>query len=148
MRLMGIDYGTKNIGIALSDEQGIYAFPHYVILNKGIKKTVNAIQKICGENKVGKIILGKSVNLKGQDNPIMEELEKFKNLLEQEICLPVEWQSEILTTQMARRGREIDASRGNIANPRRKTVSKNEHFDSSSAVLILQGFIDKTKKLS
>ena len=78
MRYLGIDYGTKRIGVALSDEKGKMAFAHSVIPNLGERKNGGKNKKICAENFVGKIILGKSLNYKGEPNPIMAKIEPFK----------------------------------------------------------------------
>ena len=132
MRLIGIDYGEKRIGIALSDESGAFAFPHSVIINCSDCAILNVaqIKKICGENDVGKIILGESLDYKGKPNPIMKKIEKFKVLLEKEINLPVIYQSEILTTKEAER-----------------IIGKTKKTDASAAALILRSYIDKEKML-
>lgn len=126
MRLIGIDFGERRIGVALSDEQANFAFPHSVVIND--KNAVKKIKKICRENEVKKIILGQSLDYKSQPNPIMKKIESFKNLLEKEIGLPVLYQSELLTTQEARR------LQGEI-----------EKIDASAAALILRSFIEKQK---
>jgi putative Holliday junction resolvase len=71
MRLMGIDYGEKRIGIALSDESGGFAFAHSVIANN--KNAIKKIKKICEENNVRGIVLGKSVDYQGQPNPLIKK---------------------------------------------------------------------------
>lgn len=124
MRLMGIDFGEKRIGIALSDEQGLMAFAHSVVVNN--ENAVKEIKNICEKNNVEKIILGQSLDYKGLPNPVMKKIELFKNLLEKETGLPVLYQSEILTTQEARR------LQGDI-----------EKIDASAAALILRSFIEK-----
>ncbi len=124
MRLIGIDYGEKRIGIALSDEQAKFSFPHSVVINN--KKTMQEIKKICEINNVSKIILGQSLNYSNQPNPIMEKIELFKDSLEKEIKLPVVYQTETLTTQEAKR-----------------IQGKTEKIDASAAALILRSFIEK-----
>jgi putative Holliday junction resolvase len=122
MRLMGIDFGEKRIGIALSDEQGSLAFPHLVIETS--KNAPKIIKQICREKNVAKIILGQSIDYKGKPNPVMEEIEKFKIALEKEIGLEVIYQNETLTTQEARR------IQGDV-----------KKLDASAAALILRSFI-------
>ena len=56
MRLLGIDYGSKKIGLALSDESGQFAFSYDVIANN--VKTLDSLAKICDKEKVEKIIIG------------------------------------------------------------------------------------------
>lgn len=121
---MGIDYGEKRIGLALSDEGKNFAFPHSVIANN--RNTIREIKKICEENKVDKIILGQSLDYKGQPNLVMARIEMFKKTLEKEIGLPVVYQTEILTTQEAER-----------------IQGKTAKTDASAAALILRSFIEK-----
>jgi putative Holliday junction resolvase len=123
---MGIDYGEKRIGIALSDENGSFSFAHSVVDNN--KNSVKKIKKICEENDVGEIILGKSVDYQGRPNPVMKKIEPFKKLLEKEIGLRVEYQTETLTTK------EAERIQGEVKN-----------LDSSAAALILRSFIEKQK---
>ena len=133
MRLMGIDYGEKRIGLAFSDENVNMAFPHSVIEND--KNTLKKIKEICEEKNICRIILGQSLNYKGQPNPIMRKIEKFKELLEKELSLPVDYQSEVLTTQEAMRL------------PERKGREKTDKTDAFAAALILRTYIDKQKMI-
>lgn len=123
---MGIDYGEKRIGIALSDESGNFAFAYSVVENN--KNAIKKIKKICEENNVGEIILGKSVDYQGRPNPLMKKIEPFKKLLEKESGLRVEYQKEILTTK------EAERLQGKIKN-----------LDSSAAALILRSFLEKQR---
>lgn len=127
MRLMGIDYGEKKIGIALSDESAKIAFPHSVIKNVSVATAIKEIKKICEEKQVGKIILGKSLDYKNQPNIIMAKIEKFKSLFEKEISLSVEFENEVLTTKQAER-----------------YTGKQPYTHASAAALILQSYLDKT----
>lgn len=128
---MGIDYGKKRIGIAVSDEGGNFAFAHSVVDNN--RNTIKQIKKICEEKDMRKIIIGESLDYQGRPNPIMKDIEKFKGLLEKEIGLPVEYQGEILTTQEAMRL------------PYRKGRQKTKKTDASAAALILRSYIEKQK---
>jgi putative holliday junction resolvase len=125
MRLLGIDYGSKRIGLALSDESGRFAFPHSVVLNSG--KVVGEISVICRKEEVGKIVIGESLNFKGEKNAIMNDIEKFAEELKNETNLPVYFENEILTS--------VEASR---------IQGDNEMNDASAAALILKSYIDKT----
>jgi putative holliday junction resolvase len=124
MRLLGIDFGEKRIGVALSDENAGFAFAHSVVIND--KNAVKNIKKICLENKVEKIILGQSLDYKGQPNPVMTKIKIFKDLIERETGLSVVYQSETLTTQEAER-----------------IQGKTSKTDASAAALILRSFIEK-----
>lgn len=103
MRYLGIDYGHRKIGLAISDEEGSFSFPYQVIKNDSSARSVATIKNICLVEKIEKIIIGQSLDLSGQANPIQEAISKFKEKLEKEIGLMVEFQTEHFTTREARR---------------------------------------------
>lgn len=146
MRYLGIDYGEKRVGLALSDENGKMAFPHSVILNFGKKNMAGKIKKICEENQVGKVVLGQSLDYKGWPNPIMEKIEQFKKELELAIKLPVIYENESLTTIEAGRVLKGERVRPPVQSGRKLT---EKHFkmkrkiDASAAALILRSHLDK-----
>jgi putative Holliday junction resolvase len=122
MRLIGIDYGNKRIGIALSDERGEFAFPFTVLENRdGITKK---IKEICRDRKVTKIILGLPLDFKNQATDATAGAEKLKSELEKEINLPVIFENEIFTTREAER-----------------IQGKTKKIDASAAALILKSYI-------
>ena len=146
MRYMGIDYGEKRIGIALSDEKGKMAFAYGVIANRGTEKVSAEIKKICAENSVGKIVLGKSLNYKGELNPIMAEIEPFKTVLEKETSLPVIYEKETLTSAEARRPLEGLRKRPAVLSKRKSPEKEKKagmKVDASAAALILRNYLDK-----
>ena len=146
MRYLGIDYGTKRIGLALSDENGKMAFPHGVILNLGKEKTTEEINTICKENKVKKIIIGKSVNYRGEHNPIMEEVELFKKELEEVTNLPTAYENETMTTMEAERVLKGERARPPTQKEKIKTkkfFKMRQKLDASAAALILKSYLDK-----
>ncbi len=128
MRLLGVDYGEKKTGVALSDEGGEFAMPLIVLPNIGQGKLAQDIKQICQNNKVAQIVLGESKNYKGEPNPIMGEINKFKILLEKETGLPVVFYPEVLSTQEAQR-----------------ITGKNKSTDASAAAIVLQSFLDRVK---
>lgn len=146
MRYLGIDYGTKRIGIAISDENGKMAFAHSVIANVGIKKVLVEIKKICVEKFVGKIILGRSVNYKGEVNPIMAKIELFKIELEKETGLPIIYENETLTSAEARRPLAGERKRPPTLSKRKSPEKEKKamaKIDASAAALILRNHLDK-----
>ena len=146
MRYLGLDYGTKRIGVALSDEKGKMAFAYGVIANRGTEKVSAEIKKICVENSVGKIVLGKSLNYKGELNPIMAEIEPFKTALEKETGLPVVYQNETLTSAEARRPLDGLRKRPAVLSKRKSPEKEKKarmKIDASAAALILMSFLDK-----
>lgn len=140
MRLLGIDYGSKRVGIAISDDGGTLAFPYKILTNN--MELMDSIQNICDEEDVSAIVLGESHDLSGKPNKIMGSIEELKHNLETDLDLPVYLQKEFMTTVEAR-GRE-----GKEQNNARKTKNpqaggKSLQSDASAAALILQRYLDK-----
>ena len=136
MRYLGIDYGSKRVGLSLSDEEGKMAFPYKIIKNN--LELVDDIHNICGTEEVSAIVLGESTDLSGRPNKIMGSIEEFKRNLEGELDLPIYFEKEFMTTVEAR-GRE-----GKEKNNAKK-IKKVEQAsaDASAAALILQRYLDR-----
>lgn len=124
MRFLAIDYGSKRVGIALSDPSGDFALPYAVFPND--KKLISSIASLCHEQEVGTIIIGESKDYKGVDNPIMKKVLLFKEELENQTKLPVVLEPEYLTSAEAER-----------------LQGKNDMIDASAAALILKSYLDK-----
>lgn len=136
MKHLGIDYGSKRVGLAISDEGESLAFPYKILPNN--MELMDTIHNICGEESVSAIVLGESHDLSGAPNKIMGSIEELKHNLEAELDLPVYFQKEFMTTVEAR-GRS-----GKEKNNARKTSKeKSSQADASAAALILQRYLDK-----
>jgi len=131
MKYLGIDYGTKRTGIALSDDSGAMAFPREVLAVTTEEKLVEEIKKICTEEGVEELVLGESKNSQGEDNTVMQHIHPLKEALEKELSLPVHMELEFMTSMHADVGQGRTALR-----------------DASAAALILQRYLDKQKKTS
>lgn len=136
MRHLGIDYGSKRVGLAISDENGVMAFPYKIIPNN--MELVDTIHNICGTEEISAIVLGESHDLSGKPNKIMGSIEEFKRNIEAELDLPVYFQKEFMTTVEARgrSGKEVNNA---------KKVGKGiqSAADASAAALILGRYLDK-----
>ena len=122
MRILGIDYGSKRIGVALSDEAGKFAMPLIVIKNsEGLLEEVVGLAKT---NGVREIVLGESRDYNGKPNEIFAAAGGFKQELES-AGFNVHFQLEFMTSVQAERFQ-----------------GKNERSDASAAALILQAYID------
>ncbi|HXK35045.1 MAG TPA: Holliday junction resolvase RuvX [Candidatus Paceibacterota bacterium] len=139
MKFLGIDYGAKRVGIALSDEGGKIAFPKDIIIND--KNLLTKIAKIAKEEKVEKIVLGESLTSFGDPNKIMEEILSFKGRLENS-GFSLELEKEFMTSLLARMG---PLAIKPVATPRRKE-RKTEAIDAKAAALILQRYLDRINK--
>ncbi|OHA32620.1 MAG: hypothetical protein A3A22_00405 [Candidatus Taylorbacteria bacterium RIFCSPLOWO2_01_FULL_45_34b] len=139
---MGIDYGTKRIGLALSDMEGKIAFPHKVVLAE--EAAILIISKICNEEGVEEVVIGESRDFKGEPNPVMKKIEIFKTALEKVTSLPVQLEPEYMTSSQAERidNERREENRKSGLRVRRPKV-KNKMLDASAAAVILQSYIDK-----
>ena len=124
MRYLGIDFGTKNIGLALSDEGGAMAFPHSVIHNS--KTLVEDIVALIKEKSVDALVVGYSRSHSGADNPIETHTTEFLKKLEKDWSGPVFREDELYTS------REAEQIQG-----------RNDMIDASAATLILNSYIHR-----
>jgi putative Holliday junction resolvase len=124
MRKIGIDYGSKRVGIALSDDRGLMAFPHGVFPNDQglLKKIVSLIE----EKSVGEIVIGHSLGRDGLPNPIHSKVEELVGDLTLQTGLPIHLEPEQYTTQEATRLQD-----------------KNELTDASAAAIILNSYLSR-----
>lgn len=125
MKYLGIDFGGKNIGVAISDDDGQIAFPFKTLKNEG--GLIASIRDICHLEKVETIVLGKSINDQGQPNQIQKQIENFKEALISDIKLPVKWQNESFSSMHV-----LDEAKGGDG---------GDH--SQAAALILQRFLER-----
>ncbi len=146
MRLLGIDYGEKKIGIAISDENAKFAFPRAVLDNTSANSVLKALKIICDKNNIAKIVIGQSLTYKMQPNPIMKRIEKFKSFLEERLNIPMEYENEILTTKQASRFSNDLRCRLRKRGGNLSKSKKGEKIHASAAALILQSYLEKMNK--
>ncbi|MDB5264944.1 MAG: Holliday junction resolvase YqgF, putative holliday junction resolvase [Parcubacteria group bacterium] len=129
MRYLGIDFGTKKVGLALSDEAGAMGFPHGIIPNDG--RLIDEILNLIERKNVEAVVMGESKDFAGNANAVAKDAKAFAQLLEQRGNIPVHFEPEMLTTQEARR--LFDGSRG----------PGHTDVDASAAALILTSFLSR-----
>lgn len=128
MRYLGIDFGTKKLGLALSDEAGTMGFPHSVVPNT--PQLLAEIRALIEKESVGAIVMGESIGLSGEENPVAKDAHAFAQSLTEETGLPVHFEPEMFTTQEARRLPEGERERmGNV--------------DAQAASLILTSYLGR-----
>ena len=101
MRLMGLDYGNVHVGVALSDELGMTAYPLEVIKRKDsnkLRKTFARIEEIAREYKVDKIIIGLPLNMDDSESEISKTVIDFSENIKRRTGVPVELWDERLST--------------------------------------------------
>jgi len=136
-RILAIDYGEKNIGLALSDEMRIIAQGLESIVNRG-SKTFESIRILVEKNAVSEVVVGWPLNMNGTKSQKTLEVEKFCLELEKCIPVPVAKSDERLTSRQAER-MLID---GGMSRKKRKKVN-----DKIAAQLILQNYLALKKNL-
>ena len=127
MRLLGIDYGSKRVGISVGDTDHGMAFPKAVLKNG--QDLMTNILKIIKDEEVEEVIIGESKNFKNEDNKIMKEILLFKRELEDVVGKIVILHPEFMTSAEAV-----------------QLQGENDMLDASAAALILKSYIYKSKK--
>lgn len=130
MRYMGIDFGTKRVGIALSDEGGKMGFPHAIIPNDG--RLIDEVLALIERKNVEAVVMGESLDFSGAENRVAKHAKEFAAILERRSGLSVHLEPEMFTTQEARRDFE------GVRVPGRETA-----VDSSAAAIILTSFLSR-----
>ncbi|MCU0660185.1 MAG: Holliday junction resolvase RuvX [Candidatus Pacebacteria bacterium] len=137
MRHLGIDFGSKRVGLALSDENGMLAFPQSILQND--LTLVEHITTLCRDAHVGEIVIGESLDSSGRPNPIMQDVKAFAVKIGKATGLPIVFQKEYMTSLEARR--PIDGKKALVA--RKEKIEQTLAADAKAAALILQRYLDK-----
>ncbi len=133
-RIIGIDYGSKRIGVAMSDPLNIIAQGLCIVPNTD--KALNAIREIVEKHNAGAIVIGMPLNLKGDRGRVAVEAEAFAHGLEENLPIPVVRQDERFTTTIAHRTLRF-------MNTGKKERRSKERIDLMAAALILQSYLDR-----
>ena len=133
MRYLGIDYGSKRIGIAISDPLNIIARPVKYILNSASTKT--EFEKLFKEFEIGTIVVGMPFNLKGEKAQKADEVEHFISDTLSVFKLNIIRWDERFTTKQAHQTM-IDM------NVKKKQRQSKEMIDAMAAALMLQSYLD------
>lgn len=136
MRILGLDYGSKTVGVAMSDELMITAQPLETIFREQenkLRKTYARIEEICRENEVSCIVIGLPKNMNNTEGERVEMVHSFGEDVKRRTSLPVVFWDERLTTVASEAALiEMDVRREN----------RKKYVDQIAAVLILQGYLD------
>ena len=136
MRIMGLDYGTKTVGVAISDPLGFTAQGIETIDRKEenkLRRTLARIEELIKEYEVETIVLGLPKNMNNTLGERAEKTLEFKEMLERRTGLPVVMWDERLTT--------VEAERTLIESSVRRE-NRKKVIDKIAAVIILQGYLD------
>lgn len=137
MRVLGIDFGERRIGLALSDPTGTLASPLPTLKRRaGKRPPLAALERLVEEHDVEAIVLGLPLNLEGGDSEWTRTVRDVGRKLSERTGLPVHLVDERFTSVRAER-----AVRG-VGLPKGKREQK-ERVDAAAAILILQGWLDR-----
>lgn len=132
--ILGFDYGSKRLGVAVSDLMRSIATSYKIIYRSSWEKDLAEIKKIVSEKEIGGFVFGLPLQMNGEEGEIAKEVRAFADKLSTEIPLPVLFWDERLSSSAVERFliNDVDLSRA-----KRKKV-----LDSSAAAYILQGALD------
>src|SRR6185312_1858993 len=138
-RLLGLDVGTKTIGMALSDVTRSVATPYHTVRRTKFTQDVVAIEAAIAEHGVGAVVIGLPLNLDGSEGPRAQSTRAFGRNLAARIAVPILfWDERLSTAAVERHLIDADASRKRRA----------EVIDRMAAAYILQGALDRLRRLS
>ena len=137
MRKLGIDYGSKYIGLAISDRSNTVAHSKEVLTRTDLKKDLETIQDYIKKYEIDEIVVGMPTSLNGSQGPRAEKTQQFINFLNNHLDLKItEWDERFTTLIADQSMLDADLSR----RKRKKMV------DKIAAALILQNYLDYLNK--
>lgn len=133
-RLLGLDLGSKTIGLAVSDTSWTVASPLTTLKRKKFTADANELNKICQEQNIGGLVLGLPLNMDGSEGPRVQATKAFQRNIEKLNELPTTYWDERLSTMAAERALlEADTSRAKRA----------KVIDKIAASIILQSALER-----
>lgn len=138
-RIMGLDFGSKTVGVAVSDGLGLTAQGVEIIRRESeskLRRTLARIQKLIEEYSVTKIVLGFPKNMNNTVGDRGEKSLAFRETLEKRTGLPVEMWDERMTTVSANR---------TLMEAKVRREKRKDYVDQIAAVYILQGYLDRNQ---
>ena len=132
-RLIGLDLGSKRIGVAISDENQKIATPFKTLQNNGLKNLISDLSVIIDENKIGGIIIGNPINMDGSFGKASQSVTDISKNISKSVNINVSlWDERLSTVGAFNLSSQLDIN-----------VSKREKkIDQNAAAFILQGAID------
>jgi len=132
-RILGLDPGTKRVGVALSDPTHMLATPHTVLAAEPRSKLAEALRALCREKEVDRIVVGLPLRMDGDEGPAAEKARAFAAWVGGALDLPVEFWDERLST--------VSAQNALIEGGARRE-KRREVIDMIAAQIVLQHYLD------
>ena len=135
--IMGFDYGSKRLGVAVSDLLWMVATPQKTIFRSHPASDLKTIKNLIADKEIGAIVYGLPLQMNGEEGSVATEVRKFADVIAKETGLPYTFWDERLSSRAMENFliREADMSR----------AKRKNKLDSSAAAYILQGFLDALK---
>ena len=135
--ILGIDYGSKRMGLAISDLSLTIATSYKILYRKELEKDLQELNNIIQEKEIGAIVMGLPLQMNGEEGEIAQDVRKFASILDENFHLPVFLWDERLSSSAVENFliKEVDLSRKKRA----------KVLDASAAAYILQGALDALK---
>jgi len=136
MRLLGIDYGVKNVGLALSDKLGLLAHPYATLVRTTRERLFAELLEIIAREQVQAIVLGLPLGLDGQDTELARQVRNFAAALGRRTSIPVHLQNEALSS--------VTAS-DQLRQCGRRGQKHQKALDQQAAVIILTDYLEQNR---
>ena len=136
-RILALDYGTKRIGVALSDELGWTAQPLQTFNRRTLNRDIAHIASLIGTHEVGQVLLGFPLQLDGREGPAIQAMREFQARLEEGVPVPVIRWDERLTTKAA----EDFLIAADVSRKKRKGV-----VDRIAASILLRSYLTSLER--
>ena len=142
MRILGIDYGERRVGLAVSDPTGMLAGPLETLhRRRGKRPPVHRVAEIARQHEAAAVVVGLPLGLDGEENEWCREVRSFGEALASRIGVPVHFEDERLTSVVAQKA----IQQSGLGRVKRR---EKERVDRAAAVLILQRWLDGTRRES
>ena len=134
--VLALDYGSRRIGIAVSDEEARFAFPAGFLACRGRERDLAALGELISERSIRRVVVGLPLHMDGRRGDAAAAAEKFANTIAEMTGLPVEMLDERWTTREAER-----ALRESRCGPEKR----REAVDAAAATLILRTYLERAR---
>jgi putative Holliday junction resolvase len=139
MRVLGVDLGSRRIGLAVSDAEGSFAFPLDAIESRGLARDVEVLRVLIAEREVEQVVVGLPLHMSGRAGPEAESARRFATALGGSAGVPVDLLDERWTTAEAERALQT----GPGGRGRRRAARKSGERDSMAASILLRTWLDR-----
>ena len=135
MRVLAIDYGERRLGLAVSDEEGAFAFPAGALERRGLRRDLAALRALAEERGVATVVVGLPLHMDGREGPEARAARAFAAAVGEATGLPVETFDERWTTREAERSLQAQGMVG------RRGHAKKDVVDEVAATLLLRAWL-------